>query len=108
MSDELSDLSERAGQVCDLYARTFGINADGSFYLGKLTEELGEVASAWLKLAGKSRGADTAPEQLRADLTDELADLFGFLLAFARWQGIDLAAAFEAKWGRHLQENAAG
>lgn len=39
-----------------------------------------------------------------ANLREEIADLFGFLLMFAAHRGIDLGAAFEDKWGRHLQE----
>jgi NTP pyrophosphatase (non-canonical NTP hydrolase) len=36
-------------------------------------------------------------------LHDELADLFGFLLLFSDWQGVDLAAAFDKKWGAYLE-----
>jgi len=39
-----------------------------------------------------------------ANLRDEMADLLGFLLMFAAHRGIDLDAAFEAKWGRWLKE----
>ncbi len=38
------------------------------------------------------------------NLRDELADLLGFLLMFAAYRGIDLGAAFEAKWGRWLKD----
>lgn len=101
---ELAVLQERAARVGRIYAQSFGIDRDGAFYLGKLAEEMGEVSSAYLKLAGQSRGSDGAPEKLRADLEDELADLFGFLLMFSDWQGVDLAAAFERKWGKYLKD----
>jgi NTP pyrophosphatase (non-canonical NTP hydrolase) len=39
-----------------------------------------------------------------ANLRDEMADLMGLLLMFAAHRGIDLGAAFEAKWGRWLKE----
>lgn len=44
-----------------------------------------------------------APIQARAgDLEDELGDLLGFVLLFADWQGVDIGAAFERKWGGYL------
>lgn len=104
MQGDLTRLQARAAEVGRIYAESFGIDRDGAFYLGKMTEELGEVASAYLKLAGQSRGSDGDGEALRQGLEDELADLFGFLLVFADWQGVDLAQAFERKWGKYLKD----
>ncbi|WP_343231155.1 hypothetical protein [Thalassovita aquimarina] len=104
MHKDLERLQARAADVGRIYADNFGIERDGAFYLGKMTEELGEVASAYLKLAGKSRGSDGDAQALRQELEDELADLFGFLMIFADWQGVDLAAAFERKWGKYLKD----
>ncbi len=101
---DLERLQARAADVGRIYADNFGIERDAAFYLGKMTEELGEVASAYLKLAGKSRGSDGDAQALRQELEDELADLFGFLMIFADWQGVDLAAAFERKWGKYLKD----
>jgi NTP pyrophosphatase (non-canonical NTP hydrolase) len=92
--DQLSDLAE---QIAVLYADRFGVERDATWYLGTMTEELGEVTSAYLKLQGQGRG-----EGSRADLEDEVADLLGFVLLFARWQGIDAGAALERKWGGYL------
>ena len=41
-----------AARVGALYCESFGIVADDAFFLGKLSEELGEVAAAVLKLTG--------------------------------------------------------
>lgn len=92
--DQLSDLAEKVSLI---YAQRFEIERDATWYLGKMSEELGEVTSAYLKLNGQGRG--TAEP---SDLADEVADLLGFLLVFARWQGIDAAAALERKWGGYL------
>lgn len=100
----LVQLTDRAAQVGALYCQRFGIQPDEAFFLGKLSEELGEVAAATLKLTGRSRGSDVNLMQREANLRDEMADLMGFLLMFAAHRGIDLGAAFEAKWGRYLQE----
>ncbi|WP_283426505.1 hypothetical protein [Shimia sagamensis] len=88
--------------MCDLYAERFGIDRDATWYLAKLTEELGELQAAYLATKGAQRGA-VSDDAARQNLEDESADLFGFLLVFAEWQGIDLADAFANKWGRHFQ-----
>lgn len=104
VEDRLTVLRDQAAEVGRIYADRFGIDRDGAFYLGKMVEELGEVSAAYLKLAGQSRGSDGDADKLRADLEDEMADLFGFLLVFADWQGVDLGAAFARKWGKYLKE----
>ncbi|CUH75588.1 hypothetical protein TRM7557_00462 [Tritonibacter multivorans] len=94
---DIEDLADLAERISAIYAERFGIDRDATWYLGKMTEELGEVTSAYLKLQGQGRGTGT-----RADLEDEVADLLGFVLLFARWQGIDAGAALERKWGAYL------
>ncbi|WP_321364484.1 MazG nucleotide pyrophosphohydrolase domain-containing protein [uncultured Celeribacter sp.] len=86
----------------DIYVETFGLTRDGLMLIGKMTEEMGEVASAYLKLHGRARGADGDPETLRRDFEDELADLLGFLAVLAETEGVDLSEAFARKWGKYL------
>ena len=52
----LDQISAKAARVGALYCARFGIEPDEAFFLGKLSEELGEVAAATLKLTGRSRG----------------------------------------------------
>lgn len=105
MADKnLAKISESAARVGALYCARFDIVPDEAFFLGKLAEELGEVAAATLKLTGRSRAADRSVAELEANLRDELADLLGFLLIFAAHRGIDLDAAFDDKWGRWLKD----
>lgn len=100
----LDELSAQATAVGRLYCKNFGIVPDEAFYLGKLSEELGEVSAAVLKLSNRSRGADRPLAEREAQLADEMADLFGFLLMFAQSRGIDLGAALQSKWGRYLPD----
>ncbi len=95
---DLDQMTEMARRVSDIYAAHFGIERDATWYLGKMTEELGEVTSAYLSLAGQTR----KPGDKQA-LEEEVADLLGFVLLFAQWQGIDAGAAFERKWGAYLK-----
>lgn len=101
--EDVRRLTKQAAAVSDIYAARFGIHRDATWYLAKLTEELGELQSAYLATQGAQRGALTEAEA-RQNLIDETADLFGFLMVFADWQGIDLADAFAAKWGRYLPD----
>lgn len=98
MGDRIDDLTALTRAVAEIYAERFDVERDATWYLGKMTEELGEVTSAYLKLAGQGRG-EAAPE----DLADEVADLLGFVLLFADWQGIDPAEALRRKWGKYLE-----
>ena len=93
----LAQLSDLVRRVADLYAERFQIDRDPAWYLGKMSEELGEVNAAYLKSVGQGRG-----EGSRGDLEDEVADLFGFVLLFVDWQGIDVATALQRKWGSYL------
>ncbi|WP_240336727.1 hypothetical protein [Tropicibacter sp. Alg240-R139] len=56
MDERLSDLTALARKISDIYAERFDVEGDATWYLGKMTEELGEVTSACLKLAGQGRG----------------------------------------------------
>ena len=97
----IEELQDAAVRVCEIYAEKFGITRDPAFYLGKLTEEMGELTASWLKLNSRARGTGS-----REAMEDEAADVLGFLLVFADWQGIDLAAAFQRKWGPYIPEGA--
>ena len=69
--------------------------------------ELGEAANVAKKL---NRVRDGIPgnteteEELRAKLSDELADTFVYLDLLCQSQGIDLAAAVESKFDRTSQK----
>ncbi len=71
--DRLSDLTDLARDIGALYAQRFGIHRDATFYLSKLTEEMGELHAAYLKANGQGRG-QASPQ----DIADEAADFSGF------------------------------
>jgi NTP pyrophosphatase (non-canonical NTP hydrolase) len=65
--------------------------------------ELGEAANVAKKLNRVRDGItsnDKTPDQLRADLADEIADTFIYLDLLAQSQGIDLAGAVISKFNR--------
>jgi NTP pyrophosphatase (non-canonical NTP hydrolase) len=67
-------------------------------------EEVGEVFKAvrrYNKLFDE--GGSTPPEQARAQLGEELVDVFNYLLAIANRTGVDLEQAFREKNTRNQQ-----
>jgi len=88
--------------VSDVYAERFGIERDAGWYLTKLTEELGELASVDLKLRGQGRTGDATEEELRTSLADEAGDLLAHLLLFCADRNIDLATALKNKWFKYM------
>jgi len=89
----LSEVSEAAARVSDIYAGKYAIERDDDWFLLKLQEELGELAQAHLRLSGRGRGE--AQEQ---DRSDEAADVLCMLLLYCRRFGIDPEAAVRRKW----------
>jgi NTP pyrophosphatase (non-canonical NTP hydrolase) len=102
MSRTLPVLSDLVVQVSDIYAQRNDIARDEDWYLLKLQEELGELTAEYLKLSGRGRLKGATPAALRMALEDEAADVLAMLLLFARNNNIDLEAAVERKWLRHL------
>lgn len=99
MTRQIDDLQALATEVAALYSDRFGTPQDAGWALAKMTEELGEVAGAYLALQGQSRKAGSTEA-----LADEIGDLFGFLLVFAARAGIDPSEALVRKWGAYLPE----
>ncbi|MEK8227188.1 pyrophosphatase [Oerskovia sp. M15] len=87
-----------------LYARKFGIERDPDWFVLKLAEEMGELTQAFLTVTGRTRprvtpGAGGAvPDDGRAALAAEVADVLAHLLLLARSQGVDVERALEEKW----------
>ena len=96
MSGPLTDLAAQVAQVSDIYARNYGIDRSGDWYLLKLQEEMGELTQAYLDATGRSRRP--ADDEARAALRREMADALGMLLLLARSEGVDLDAAVQEKW----------
>lgn len=101
----LSEMISLTKAVSDLYAARCDITRDELWYLAKLTEEMGELNSAYLSATarGRARGLDDAA--LQQAVGDEAADVLAMLLLFADHHGIDLAAAVARKWGRYVSED---
>lgn len=80
------------------YAQENAIERDPDWFLLKLQEEMGEVTQAWNRLSGRGRSKGKTQEEMRRDLSDEVADLFGHVLLLAHRNGLDLEGSIKRKW----------
>lgn len=89
----LSEVSDAAAKISDIYARKYGVVRDDDWFLLKLQEELGELSQAHLRLSSRGRGDAT-----EHDRADEAADVLCMLLLYCRRFGIDPDEAVRRKW----------
>ena len=94
----LEKLSLAFEQASVRYAAANGIERSDDWFVLKLSEELGELTQAWMKLTARSRTHGKPQTELRTAVDDECADVLGHILLFAHRNGVDLAAAIERKW----------
>ena len=101
----IAELADRVERVSAIYAQRCDINRDDDWYALKLHEEAGELVAEYLRATGRGRVGDRSASDIRSAIEDEAADLMAQLLLFCRKHGIDLEAALERKWFKHLPEN---
>jgi NTP pyrophosphatase (non-canonical NTP hydrolase) len=94
----VTEISNAAARISDIYAGKYAIERDDDWFLLKLQEELGELAQAHLRLSGRGRG-----EATEQDRSDEAADVLCMLLLYCRRFGIDPEAAVRRKWMQWLE-----
>ncbi|WP_026421608.1 pyrophosphatase [Actinokineospora inagensis] len=95
---ELGELADQAESVSAAYAARNGFARDGDWFMVKLQEEIGEVAQAYLRRAGRGRSQGASAAELDAAFGDEVADALCHLLLLARHEGVDVAGHVTAKW----------
>lgn len=105
MSATFREFSDRIGEVGEIYARRHNIPRSSDWCLLKLTEELGELTAEHLRMDGRARPSPDGSVGARAALENEAADLFGQFVLYLRAHDIDIEAAIERKWLRHLDQN---
>jgi len=104
MSATFKELSDRIGRVGELYAKAHNIQRSSDWYLLKLTEELGELTAEHLLVDGRAKPNTDGSGGTREALENEAADLFGQFVLYLRENQIDIEAAIERKWLRHLEQ----
>jgi NTP pyrophosphatase (non-canonical NTP hydrolase) len=104
MSD-LKELTRKVKKIVEMYKGEYpDVKMDRDYFPHKLTEEWGECMKEYLMLTDRGRQKGFTKEQIKQNFSDEIADVFGYLLAFADSEGIDLEEALEKKWFVHLKK----
>jgi len=94
----LADLMQKFEKASAPYAASNSIERDPDWFMLKLQEEVGEVTQAWNRLTARGRARGKTPEEMRQDLSDEVADLLGHVLLLAYHNQLDLIGSIERKW----------
>jgi NTP pyrophosphatase (non-canonical NTP hydrolase) len=95
---DVKQLSEEVEHVSQIYAETFHIERDATWFVLKLQEEVGELIQSYLMLIGKARAKEKTSEEIQAEFHKEVADVFCQTLLLARFYGIDLEKEIAEKW----------
>jgi NTP pyrophosphatase (non-canonical NTP hydrolase) len=74
------------------------IVVDRDYFPLKTGEEWGECLQSFLMLTNRGRQKGKTKRQIKESLSQEMADVFGFLLLFAEQEGIDLDKELTKKW----------
>ncbi|ASK66106.1 phosphoribosyl-ATP pyrophosphohydrolase [Brachybacterium avium] len=98
---ELNHIADRIEALSAQYAEVYGIERSASWALLKLTEEVGELAQAHLTSTGQSRHRGLSPDEQERVVAEELGDVLGMCLVYARQRGIDPELAVTDKWFRY-------
>ncbi|GFZ86453.1 MazG nucleotide pyrophosphohydrolase domain-containing protein [Nesterenkonia alkaliphila] len=97
----LNDIALRIENLSVQYAEVYGISRSADWALLKLTEEIGELAQAHLTLTGQNRDRGLSTEEQQQVVTNELGDVLGMCLVYAKQLGIDPELAIAEKWFQH-------
>ena len=99
---DIKDLTSKLIQIRKTYSESFNIPISSDWYPIKISEEVGEMCSAYLSLTKRARPKGELPDLLTQNLADEIADVIAMTLLFAESQNIDIEKAIEDKWFKYL------
>lgn len=103
---ELQTLTKKVQKVIAMYQEEYpDVNMDRDYLPFKITEEWGECLQTYLMLTDRGRQKGKTKEEIQQAFSREIADVFGYLLAFAHNEGIELDHALEDKWFAYLKKS---
>ena len=104
-SVDLTEITEKAKKVMEKYRVDFpDVKMDKDYLPLKITEEWGECLQTYLMFTDRGRQKGKSKEEIKEMLSQEIADVFAYLLLFADSEGIDPVDAVRKKWFKYLDE----
>jgi NTP pyrophosphatase (non-canonical NTP hydrolase) len=102
---QMQELTEKAREVIREYKKTYpSVKIDKDYLPFKITEEWGECLQVYLMLTNRGRQKGKNKKEIQELFSNEFADVFGYFLAFADQEGIDLVGAITQKWFKYLKK----
>lgn len=102
-SSGLADVTRKTRLVMEKYQKEFpDVRMDRDYLPFKISEEWGECLKTYLMLTDRGRQKGKSKAEIKAMFSEELADVFAYLLLFAEEEGIDPIEAVEKKWFSYL------
>lgn len=100
---DLKELTQKVLMVSDQYEKNCKIKRDEDWYILKLHEEIGELTQNYLSYTLRGRSRNLTKEELKENISNELADVLGQILLFANYHDINLEKSMENKWFKYLK-----
>lgn len=100
---DVQEVTTKVERIAALYSERFGVEYSGDWFLLKLQEELGEMTQAHLILTNRTRRKIASEQEGRDALGKEVADVFAYVLLFAKQMNIDVEEELAKKWYPYLE-----
>ena len=104
-SHNLEELTEKAKLVIEKYKKDYpDVKMDRDYFPFKITEEWGECLQTYLMYTDRGRQKGKTKEEIKEMFSEEIADVFAYILLFADAEGIDPVEAVNKKWFSYLEK----
>lgn len=105
MKTDIKELTKNTKLVMNKYLKDYpDVKMDRDYIPFKITEEWGECLQTYLMLTDRGRQKGKNKKEIKEMFSEEIADVFGYLLLFADKEGVDLAEAISKKWFVYLKK----
>ncbi|MFA6297152.1 MAG: phosphoribosyl-ATP pyrophosphohydrolase [Candidatus Paceibacterota bacterium] len=102
--NQIEELTKKCQKVVEKYKITYpDVKMDRDYLPFKITEEWGELMQTYLMLTDRGRQKGKTKEEIVNMMEMEFADMFAYLLVFAKNENIDLVQALNNKWFKYLE-----
>lgn len=99
----VKEINDKVQRVADRYSTEFNVEYTSDWFLLKLQEEFGEMTRAHLMLTNRTRRKVSSEQEGKDALAEEVADVFAYVLLFAKQMDIDIEDAIAKKWFPYLE-----
>lgn len=103
--NQLNEVTKKAKLVVKKYQKEYpDVKMDRDYFPFKITEEWGECLQTYLMLTDRGRQKGKTKKEIKKMFSDEIADVFAYLILFAESEGINPIEAVDKKWFAYLKK----